>query len=151
MPLRRMKLTGALKKLQPKSPSSSARYGHKVELQPESPTSTLVFGEVMELSDDEASPSSVQSLSVPADVPEGFFAVCVGEERKRYVIPLNYLKLQAFVALLSRAEEEFGFSNSGAIRLPCDTVFFEHLLWLVSRQDPSVQSLEMDELLQFYQ
>lgn len=92
-----------------------------------------------------------QSSAIPRDIPEGYFAVYVGDESKRYVIPLNYLDHQAFQALLSRAEEEFGYSSSGAIRIPCDTVFFDHLLWLLNRHDPSVQSLEMEELLKFYQ
>ncbi|KAJ8621225.1 hypothetical protein MRB53_029754 [Persea americana] len=89
--------------------------------------------------------------AIPRDIPEGYFVVYVDDESKRYLIPLNYLDHEAFQALLSRAEEEFGYSGSGAVRLPCDTVFFDHLLWLLNRDDPSVQSLDMEELLKFYQ
>ncbi|OVA16060.1 Auxin-induced protein [Macleaya cordata] len=102
---------------------------------------------------------------VPADVQKGFFAVYVvdGEDEeeeyssidikmRRYVIPVSYLQHRVFAALLRRAEEEFGFShnNKGGIRLPCETVLFDHLLWLLNRNDPSIHSLEVDELLNFY-
>ncbi|XXG81538.1 hypothetical protein AAC387_Pa09g2146 [Persea americana] len=141
MRLQRIRLNEALKKLHRKSSSRNMFERYKFE-SPASPTSTLNFGGEEAMS---------QSSAIPRDIPEGYFAVYVGDESKRYVIPLNYLDHQTFQALLSRAEEEFGYSSSGAIRIPCDTVFFDHLLWLLNRHDPSVQSLEMEELLKFYQ
>ncbi|OMP03145.1 Auxin responsive SAUR protein [Corchorus olitorius] len=45
-------------------------------------------------------------------VPKGFLAVYVGEtQKKRYVVPVTFLNQPSFQALLSRAEEEFGFDH----------------------------------------
>ncbi|XP_047078740.1 auxin-induced protein 6B-like [Lolium rigidum] len=70
-----------------------------------------------------------------AGVPKGFFAVCVGEEMKRYVIPTEYLGHWAFEELLREAEEEFGFRHEGALRIPCDVEVFEGILRLVGRKE----------------
>ncbi|CAN6479977.1 unnamed protein product [Victoria cruziana] len=86
-------------------------------------------------------------------VPKGCFAVYVGKEGtgRRFVIPLAYLSHPIFKALLKKAEEEFGFSGNGGIRLPCESFLFEHILWLLKKKDPLVQNQEMvEELLRFY-
>nr|GMC80538.1 auxin-responsive protein SAUR21-like [Ipomoea batatas] len=55
------------------------------------------------------------------EVPKGHFAVYVGEsKKKRFVIPISYLKDPSFQDLLSQAEEEFGFDHlMGGITIPC--------------------------------
>ncbi|MQM04480.1 hypothetical protein Taro_037281 [Colocasia esculenta] len=65
--------------------------------------------------------SGRRSSSAPAaDVPRGHFAVYVGEEKKRFVVPVSYLKHPLFQNLLHRAEEEFGLDQpEGGLRLPC--------------------------------
>ena len=45
------------------------------------------------------------------DVPKGYLAVYVGERLKRFVIPISYLNQPSFQALLSQAEEEFGYDH----------------------------------------
>ncbi|KAJ9704298.1 hypothetical protein PVL29_002726 [Vitis rotundifolia] len=46
------------------------------------------------------------------NVPKGHVPVYVGEtEKKRFVIPISYLKHPSFQNLLSQAEEEFGFDH----------------------------------------
>ncbi|XP_011004678.1 PREDICTED: auxin-induced protein 15A-like [Populus euphratica] len=61
--------------------------------------------------------------STRLDVPKGHFAIYVGEEekeRKRFVIPVSYLKHPLFQILLSQAEEEFGFDHQmGGLTIPC--------------------------------
>ncbi|XP_038705355.1 auxin-responsive protein SAUR50-like [Tripterygium wilfordii] len=56
--------------------------------------------------------------------PKGHFVVYVGDELKRFVVPLSHLKSPTFKKLLERAAEEFGFSNHGRIVLPCDEAAF---------------------------
>ncbi|KAK1297745.1 hypothetical protein QJS10_CPB15g00536 [Acorus calamus] len=64
------------------------------------------------------SPTSTSTTTT--DVPRGHFAVYVGEEQKRFVVPISYLKSPSFQRLLSRAEEEFGFDHPmGSLTLPC--------------------------------
>ncbi|KAL5856012.1 hypothetical protein ACOSQ3_005843 [Xanthoceras sorbifolium] len=59
-------------------------------------------------------------------VPKGHFAVYVGEtEKKRYVVPISYLKHASFQNLLSQAEEEFGFDHpTGGLTIPCSEEAF---------------------------
>ncbi|OAY52386.1 auxin-responsive protein SAUR22-like [Manihot esculenta] len=62
------------------------------------------------------------------DVPKGHIAVYVGEYQKtRFVVPISYINHPLFVALLNRAEEEFGFNHPmGGLTIPCqEHVFIE--------------------------
>ncbi|VFQ85882.1 unnamed protein product [Cuscuta campestris] len=56
-----------------------------------------------------------------SEVPKGHFAVYAGKnEKKRFVIPISYLKDPSFQDLLSQAEEEFGFDQPmGGLTIPC--------------------------------
>ena len=81
--------------------------------------------------------------------PKGYFSVYVGEvQKKRFVVPLSYLKNPSFQNLLSQAEEEFGFDHPmGGLTIPCTEEAFIDLTsswncswegkklckWLVSR------------------
>ncbi|KAK2381577.1 auxin-induced protein 15A [Trifolium repens] len=60
-------------------------------------------------------------------VPKGYLAVYVGEEMKRFVIPVSYLNQISFQDLLSQSEEQFGFDHPmGGITIPCrEDVFLE--------------------------
>ncbi|KFK37820.1 hypothetical protein AALP_AA3G033500 [Arabis alpina] len=54
--------------------------------------------------------------------PKGFLAVYVGENQKkqRYLVPVSYLSQPLFQALLTKAEEEFGFNHPmGGLTIPC--------------------------------
>ncbi|CAN6227275.1 unnamed protein product [Urochloa humidicola] len=53
------------------------------------------------------------------EVPKGCFAVYVGAEARRFVVPTSYLRRPAFRELMERAAEEFGFNQAGGIRIPC--------------------------------
>ncbi|KAI5673266.1 hypothetical protein M9H77_13630 [Catharanthus roseus] len=68
------------------------------------------------------------STGAGSNVPRGHFAVYVGETKKRFVIPLSYLKNPSFQNLLSQAEEEFGFSHPmGGLTIPCKEEIFQTL------------------------
>ncbi|XP_043711583.1 protein SMALL AUXIN UP-REGULATED RNA 10-like [Telopea speciosissima] len=77
--------------------------------------------------------SEISSVSGDT-VPKGFLAVCVGKELKRFIIPTEYLGHRAFGVLLREAEEEFGFQNEGALRIPCEVSVFEKILKLVEQK-----------------
>uniref|UniRef100_A0ACD5V7V3 Uncharacterized protein n=1 Tax=Avena sativa TaxID=4498 RepID=A0ACD5V7V3_AVESA len=52
-------------------------------------------------------------------VPKGYFAVYVGAEARRFVVPMSLLCQPAFRVLMERAAEEFGFGQAGGLRIPC--------------------------------
>ncbi|KAI3730367.1 hypothetical protein L1987_61537 [Smallanthus sonchifolius] len=65
---------------------------------------------------------------IPSDVPAGHVAVCVGSNCRRFVVRATYLNHPVFKKLLVQAEEEFGFSHSGPIAIPCDEYLFEEII-----------------------
>ncbi|KAF9603497.1 hypothetical protein IFM89_036770 [Coptis chinensis] len=69
------------------------------------------------------------SNSETLSVSKGHIAVYVGEiEMKRFVVPISYLNHPSFQALLSQAEEEFGFNHPmGGLTIPCDENTFTDL------------------------
>ncbi|KAL8156422.1 hypothetical protein AgCh_001493 [Apium graveolens] len=64
---------------------------------------------------------------LPMDVPKGHFAVYVGENRSRYVVPISFLTHPDFQCLLQQAQEEFGFVHDFGLTIPCEEVVFESL------------------------
>ncbi|XP_059311311.1 protein SMALL AUXIN UP-REGULATED RNA 12-like [Lycium ferocissimum] len=64
---------------------------------------------------------------LPNDVPKGHFAVYVGENRTRYIVPISFLTHPEFQCLLRQAEEEFGFDHDMGITIPCEEVVFRSL------------------------
>ncbi|KAM7479385.1 hypothetical protein LguiA_027598 [Lonicera macranthoides] len=65
--------------------------------------------------------SLIAAASTVVDVPKGYFAVYVGEqEKKRFVVPISFLKHPSFQELLSQEEEEFRFDHPmGGLTIPC--------------------------------
>ena len=68
-------------------------------------------------------------------VPKGYFAVYVGEESRRFVVPTGYLREPAFRDLMERAADEFGFAQAGGLRVPCAEEDFEDLLRRLQRKN----------------
>ncbi|XP_073012180.1 auxin-responsive protein SAUR50-like [Typha latifolia] len=60
-------------------------------------------------------------------VPKGHFAVYVGENRSRFVVPISYLAHPEFQSLLHCAEEEFGFDHDMGLTIPCEEDVFRYL------------------------
>ena len=69
--------------------------------------------------------------SIPDDVPKGHFAVYVGQNRSRYIVPISWLAHPEFQSLLHRAEEEFGFDHDMGITIPCEEVVFRNLTAMI--------------------
>ncbi|CAH9114682.1 unnamed protein product [Cuscuta epithymum] len=68
-------------------------------------------------------------------VPKGHFAVYVGEARRRFVVPIGYLRNAMFLDLLDWAEQEFGFDHpTGALTIPCSEDYFICLASLLNSQ-----------------
>lgn len=63
--------------------------------------------------------------------PKGHFVVYVGEEMKRFVVPISYLKNPMLQHLLQKAAEEFGFDSHDSIVLPCDASTFQRITDLI--------------------
>ncbi|CAJ1978816.1 unnamed protein product [Sphenostylis stenocarpa] len=69
-----------------------------------------------------------QVSSKAVEAPKGYLAVYVGEEMKRFVIPVSYLNQPSFQELLSHAEEEFGYDHPmGGLTIPCNEDVFRFI------------------------
>lgn len=67
-----------------------------------------------------ASLSTIQTASKGVEVPKGYLAVYVGDNMRRFVIPISYLNHPSFQDLLSQAGEEHGyFHPMGGLTIPC--------------------------------
>ncbi|KAG1362715.1 auxin-responsive protein SAUR50 [Cocos nucifera] len=75
--------------------------------------------------------SGGQQEGLPVDVPKGHFAVYVGENRSRFIVPISYLTHPEFQSLLRRAEEEFGFDHDMGLTIPCEEVVFRSLTSMI--------------------
>ncbi|XP_004147005.1 auxin-responsive protein SAUR50 [Cucumis sativus] len=64
---------------------------------------------------------------LPLDVPKGHFAVYVGENRSRFIVPISFLTHPEFQCLLRQAEEEFGFDHYMGLTIPCQEHVFRSL------------------------
>ncbi|XP_020576326.1 auxin-responsive protein SAUR50-like [Phalaenopsis equestris] len=64
---------------------------------------------------------------LPLDVPKGHFAVYVGENRSRFIVPISLLSHPEFQSLLRAAEEEFGFNHGMGLTIPCEETVFRSL------------------------
>ncbi|CAO2813690.1 unnamed protein product [Amaranthus hypochondriacus] len=63
---------------------------------------------------------------------KGHFVVYTSDKR-RFTIPLAYLKSEIFTELFRMAEEEFGIATSAPIMLPCDSSFMEYAISMIQR------------------
>ncbi|CAO2824018.1 unnamed protein product [Amaranthus hypochondriacus] len=66
--------------------------------------------------------------STPAKTPTGFFAVYVGKERERFVVPTNFLSHPLFKILLEKSYDEFGFEQQNGLIVPCSVSTFQQIV-----------------------
>ncbi|KAK2448766.1 auxin-induced protein 15A [Trifolium repens] len=69
----------------------------------------------------------ISKASSSKGVPKGYIVVYVGEEMKRFVIPVSYLNQISFQDSLSQSEEQFEFDHPmGGFTSPCrEDVFLD--------------------------
>ncbi|KAJ8422624.1 hypothetical protein Cgig2_026201 [Carnegiea gigantea] len=61
-------------------------------------------------------------------IPVGFFAVYVGEERQRFIVPMRFLSHPLFKILLEKAQDEFGFEQKSGLLIPCSVSTFQEVV-----------------------
>ncbi|KAL3505381.1 hypothetical protein ACH5RR_035222 [Cinchona calisaya] len=79
--------------------------------------------------------ASMTAKRLPSDIPSGHVAVTVGSNCKRFVVRATYLNHPLFKKLLLQAEEEYGFTNSGPLAIPCEESLFEDVLRFLARSE----------------
>ncbi|WOL07020.1 hypothetical protein Cni_G15755 [Canna indica] len=69
--------------------------------------------------------------------PKGFVAVWVGQEgekQRRFVVPVEYVSHPLFAELLETAAAEYGYSQKGAIVIPCGVEQFRRVHDIIDRE-----------------
>ncbi|XP_047312352.1 auxin-responsive protein SAUR19-like [Impatiens glandulifera] len=68
------------------------------------------------------------ATSANSRAPTGFLAMYVGEERRRFVVPMSYLSHPLFKILLEKAHDEFGFQQRQGLVMPCSVNEFKEVV-----------------------
>lgn len=66
-------------------------------------------------------------------LPEKGHFVVYSTDRKRFMIPLEYINCEIFRELFRMSEEEFGLPSNSPLMMPCDSVVMEYVVSLVQR------------------
>ncbi|XP_030548638.1 auxin-induced protein X15 [Rhodamnia argentea] len=69
-----------------------------------------------------------EGTSSSPKTPDGFFAVYVGDEHQRFVVPTSFLSHPLFKILLEKASNEFGFEQRERLVVPCSVSTFQEVL-----------------------
>ncbi|GKC10153.1 auxin-induced protein 15A-like protein [Tanacetum coccineum] len=93
----------------------------KIRSRKESPQSERL------LSDGEEEKSSSPSSKTPT----GSFTLYIGEERRRFVVPMGYLSHPLFKMLLEKSSEEFGFGQKNGLVVPCSVNAFQEMVSVI--------------------
>lgn len=79
-------------------------------------------------SDGNTSRLLVDNARAELEVPKKHFAVRVGANAKQYVVPVSYISIPSFRALMDKSIEVFGSQRHAPLLLPCEEEAFEELL-----------------------
>ncbi|XXG55685.1 hypothetical protein AAC387_Pa03g3296 [Persea americana] len=71
----------------------------------------------------------------------------MGAEQIWFVIPTHFLNLPIFVALLNKAEEEFGFHARRRLVLLGEVGFFKEVLRILEEDEQRFRGWELDDVL----
>lgn len=81
------------------------------------------------------------------DVPEGYLPVYVGlKELRRFVINASFLNHPIFAELLQKSAQEYGYEQKGGLKIPCDVMLFEYIIFLLNNQESVAQTLRLSDM-----
>ncbi|PUZ56035.1 hypothetical protein GQ55_5G262800 [Panicum hallii var. hallii] len=87
-----------------------------------------------------ALPSCVPGVIIRDDqrIPKGYLPIVLvrddeGGAETRVLVRIKDLQEPCMAALLEMAEEQFGYSQQGVLRVPCDEQRFEHVVNMASK------------------
>ncbi|MBA0740123.1 hypothetical protein Gogos_013345 [Gossypium gossypioides] len=63
-----------------------------------------------------------------ASTPSGSFAIYVGENEERFVVPTNFLSHPLFKMLLEKSYNEYGFQQRDKLVVPCSVSTFQEVV-----------------------
>ncbi|KAK8475513.1 hypothetical protein V6N13_042888 [Hibiscus sabdariffa] len=69
-----------------------------------------------------------EQTSPSASTPSGFFAVYVGEDEERFVVPTSFLSHPLFKMLLDKSFNEYGFEGRDKLVVPCCVSTFQQVV-----------------------
>ncbi|KAH0462640.1 hypothetical protein IEQ34_010215 [Dendrobium chrysotoxum] len=82
---------------------------------------------------------------------QGYVAVYVEFDRRRFEILARYINLQVIAGFLEKAEEQFGGAQpSGGLSLLCEPLFFTWVLQLLGRDESRIRGLELEAFYRLY-
>ncbi|KAK8600493.1 hypothetical protein V6N13_059727 [Hibiscus sabdariffa] len=68
------------------------------------------------------------TTTTTATAPPGSFAIYVGEDEQRFVVPTSYLSHPLFKMLLEKSYDEYGFEQRDKIFVPCSVATFREVV-----------------------
>ncbi|EEF39754.1 conserved hypothetical protein [Ricinus communis] len=79
------------------------------------------------------SSEDTSSCSTSSRAEKGCFVV-YSTDKKRFLLPLEYLNNDVIKELFNMAEDEFGLPSKGPLTLPCEAELMEYAIGLIKRQ-----------------
>nr|UXW62837.1 putative auxin-responsive protein SAUR71 [Pinus koraiensis] len=65
----------------------------------------------------------------------GFVPLRVGKERELFMVSTSHINHPLMAVLLDLSAEELGFEQIGALRVDCDVLSFQRMLFLIEREN----------------
>ena len=79
------------------------------------------------------SSTDASSCSTSSKAEKGHFVV-YSTDRKRFLLPLEYLNNELIRKLFDMAEDEFGLASNEPLTLPCEAQLLEYAITLIKQQ-----------------
>lgn len=122
------KKIGSMKKLAKRAKVMGLIIGHQDHNQPSQCEYLLSERDIVSNDNNDNRDESSRFCYSPSTTPTGTFAVYVGDERQRFVVPTGYLSHPLFRMLLDKAYNEFGFEQKSGLVVPCSVAAFQEVV-----------------------